>query len=130
MPLTRMIYWSTPIAFSEVVLRDILATARRRNIEDAISGCLLCREDIYMQLLEGPKGAVDRVYESIRLDRRHKHVVQLLYEPCARRLFPAWSMRTDMLKFWTEEQIAHGAVDGATRDELLHAFEQMVVDDA
>ena len=128
MPLTRMIYSSRPIAFSEVVLRDILGTAQRRNIEDSISGCLLCREDIYLQLLEGPRAAVDRVYDSIRADPRHKAVMQLLYETAGERMFAGWSMRTDMLRshMWSAEQVAESDVEASSRGELLKAFEQMV----
>ena len=125
MPLTRLIYSSRPVAFNEATLRDILRTARRVNIEHAVSGCLMCRDDIYLQLLEGPKKAVEQIFSNICADPRHGSVVRLLDEPIERRFFPGWSMRTDMMHFYSPEEIASGAVERAPQAELLEAFAQM-----
>ena len=70
-------------------------TARRNNPRDAITGVLICRNDLYLQLLEGPQAAVEARYSSIARDDRHLEVVKRLSRPVTERLFPNWAMRDD-----------------------------------
>ena len=53
MDLYRVIYTSRPFGFDAGMLNGILVDARRMNTRDGITGALICRADIYVQLLEG-----------------------------------------------------------------------------
>ena len=64
--LYQIIYRSRPFGFDETSLAGILLDARRCNTRDAISGALVCRHDIFLQLLEGPEAVVRMVCFSRR----------------------------------------------------------------
>ena len=44
--VTQLIYMSEPFEFDTSILAGILADARRNNRRDAITGALICRQDI------------------------------------------------------------------------------------
>ena len=124
MTLMRLIYASQPFGFDEGALNGILSDARRCNGRDDITGALVCRADVYLQLLEGPQPAVDAAYERITKDDRHLNVRQLSRRPVADRLFPGWSMRDDPAHtwLWTQAEVSAGALDRASEADLLAVF--------
>jgi hypothetical protein len=73
-------------------LRGILATARRCNKENDITGALLFTASGFAQVLEGPRDVVERTFERISTDPRHADVLVLDFSPSDRRGFPDWSM--------------------------------------
>ena len=125
--LTRLIYSSRPIAFDQEKVKDILRTARECNERDRITGALICRDDIYLQLLEGAAQAVDRTYRRIVEDPRHNSITLLLYERVAERMFPDWTMRNDPIRLWmwSPSEVAAGDVERAPKRDLLKAFERI-----
>ncbi|MFN0219060.1 MAG: BLUF domain-containing protein [Hyphomicrobium sp.] len=124
MPLTRLIYASRPFGFDDLALSSILATARLNNARDGVTGALVCREDVYLQFLEGPIEAVTSTYARIVRDDRHTDIALKLQADAEARLFPDWAMRHDPAQswLWTREQVSAGAVDNATSDETLQIF--------
>ena len=54
----QLIYASRPFGYDELTLVGILASARRNNERDGITGALICREDLFVQLLEGRRDLV------------------------------------------------------------------------
>ena len=76
----------------EQEIRNILATARRRNQENSITGALLFTASGFAQVLEGPREALEHTFERINLDARHAGVTVLSFTPTERRSFPEWSM--------------------------------------
>ena len=130
MSLLRLVYASHPFGFDDLVLTHILKTAQRNNAAAGITGTLICREDIYLQLLEGKRSNVEALYEKIQRDDRHADVTTLLQEMTAQRLFPTWAMRHDAAKswMWTREEVSQGAVESATRDEILAIFLRLVAE--
>ena len=130
MTLMRLIYASHPFGFDDLALNGILATAQRNNERDGITGALICREDLYVQLLEGDRAKVEAAYERICRDDRHTDIVHLVTENTDQRLFPTWAMRHDPAKswMWTREQVRGGEVERATRDEVLGMFVRLVAE--
>lgn len=124
MALTQLIYASQPFGFDDAMLNGILSDARRCNGRDDITGALVCRADLYLQLLEGPPPAVDAAFARIGQDDRHQDVTLLSRETVGDRLFPGWSMRDDPARswLWTREEVAAGALSRATRADLLSVF--------
>lgn len=127
MTLHRLVYASRPLGFSEEMLNGILVQARHRNALSGLTGALICRADIYLQLLEGPEAALDQTYVRIMGDNRHLEVHRLIYEPAQARLFPSWHMRDDPARswMWTQKEVAAGAVAAAPRDEIVAVFSRL-----
>ena len=100
MAMIQLIYASRPFGFDAAVLNSILTMARHCNARDDITGALICREDLYLQLLEGPAEMVENAYARISRDGRHLEISQLVKEPITERLFPQWAMRDDPAKSW------------------------------
>ena len=75
MSLMQLIYASTPFGFDNPTLNQVLSVARRNNARDDITGALICRADLYLQMLEGPRAAVTATFQKIMADDRHLDVV-------------------------------------------------------
>lgn len=130
MAFLRLVYSSRPFGFGEAMLNGILVQARRCNARDGLTGALICRADMYLQLLEGPQAALEATYARIIDDDRHLEVRRLIHEPCEERLFGAWAMRDDPARswMWTEKEVAAGAVAAASRDEILAVFARLAAE--
>lgn len=73
-------------------LTAILETARERNSAAQVTGMLLYKDGNFMQVLEGERAIVDKLFQKIRGDARHKGVLVLLAGDVEQRSFPDWSM--------------------------------------
>lgn len=124
MSLFRAIYTSRPFGFDTGILRGVLMDARRCNARDAITGALICRADIYLQWLEGPEDLVRRTLERIQRDDRHLEVKLHVAEPTSERVFGDWAMLHDPATswLWTQEEVAAGAAERATPEEITGFF--------
>ena len=100
MSIFQLIYASTPFGFDEGTLAAILVVSRRNNARDDVTGALICRGDLYLQLLEGPQEMVERAFQQIEWDRRHVDVKLLSRRNVTERLFPGWAMRDDPARSW------------------------------
>jgi Sensors of blue-light using FAD len=120
----QLIYRSKPFGFDDAMLNGILLSARRNNLRDGITGALICRADLYLQLLEGPQALVEAAYGRIKKDDRHHEVKKLLSHEVPERLFPAWAMQDDPARswMWSQKAVAEDAVDKASADEILAVF--------
>jgi hypothetical protein len=124
MDLLRIIYTSRPFGFDEAILNGILLDARRSNKRDEITGALICRDDIYIQLLEGPKEPVKRAVARIEDDDRHVEMTVRSEEAVSHRMFGEWAMLHDpaVSWIWSHQEVADGAVDRATTSEVEGFF--------
>lgn len=132
MTLHQLIYMSEPFGFDDGMLNGILSISRRNNVRDGLTGALICRRDIYLQLLEGPEAAVAATYARIKRDDRHLALVRLVSEPVETRLFPEWAMLDDPARtwLWTETEIAAGAIKAASPADVLGVFERVACETA
>ena len=124
MGVKQLIYRSQPFGFDRAILAGILTRARRNNDRDDISGALICRQDMYLQLIEGPADKIDALYARILVDDRHCDVQLLLSAEVDERLFPEWSMLDDTMPSmaWSPGEIADGAIEDATPAMLQTIF--------
>jgi Sensors of blue-light using FAD len=127
MPLIQLIYASRPFGFDDLALSSILASAQRNNVRDGITGSLICREDLFVQMLEGTEEAVQKLFLRIERDDRHTDIAKLWTGEVKTRLFPEWAMRHDPAQswMWTREQVTAGAVDRATPDDVRAVFARL-----
>ena len=113
MDLLRLIYSSRPFGFDQSILNGILVHARRNNPLHGITGALICRADLYLQLLEGPPDAVGACYGRIVKDDRHVEVTLRHRGRAPHRMFGDWAMRDDPAKswMWDQDAVARGQMD-------------------
>lgn len=98
--LVRLLYASRAREGAGVEqMQSILQACRSKNPEEGITGILCHSGGIYMQVLEGGRITVNRLYNLIAKDSRHKDVVVLHYEEVSERLFSSWTMgQVDLAK--------------------------------
>lgn len=91
--LVRLLYASrTQSKLSAKEMEAILASSRKHNPESGITGILCHGGDVFLQVLEGGRDAVNALYNQIVQDPRHQHVVILHYEEVTERRFAGWTM--------------------------------------
>lgn len=130
--VTQLIYMSEPFGFDASILAGILTDARRNNRRDGITGALVCRHDIYLQMIEGEAAAIDALFARIAVDDRHLAVTKLWQGDAAQRLFPGWDMLDDPARswLWSPEEVSHGAVTAASFHEVRAVFERVAAETA
>jgi len=122
--MKQIVYSSQPFGFDNAMLAGILMQARRNNPLNDITGALICRHDIYLQLIEGPADKIDALYTRIDSDDRHANVRMLLSHEVNERMFPDWAMLDDEMPTlaWSPDEVAQGAVEKAEPQALLDVF--------
>ena len=91
--LVRLLYASRAVpGFDAEELAAIVRQSRRTNVEHGITGLLCYSEGIFLQVLEGGRSAVNRLYAHIAADPRHTQVELLHYAEIAERRFANWAM--------------------------------------
>ncbi len=93
MSLFRLVYASASLLSDEPDLareqiEQILLVSRRNNEAAEITGALLFSDT----MLEGLRAEVERLYQTLNHDPRHKDLLLLLSESLAARQFSDWSM--------------------------------------
>lgn len=91
--LVRLLYASrAAAAVTPETIESILAQSRAHNPALGITGILCHGGDVFMQVLEGGRAAVNTLYNTIVRDPRHGEVVLLHYEEVPERRFAGWTM--------------------------------------
>ena len=110
--IKNLIYVSNPVGFNEKNIKNILETSNINNKKNKVTGCLIYRQDLYLQFLEGPQKELEFTYNKILSDKRHTDIHKLSENSTKRRLFTNWAMRGDplMTSMWTHKDIKDGKV--------------------
>lgn len=91
--LVRLLYASRAAeAVTHEIVESILQSSRQHNPALGITGVLCYGGDVYMQVLEGGRAAVNGLYNRIVRDPRHTDIALLHYEETAERKFSGWTM--------------------------------------
>lgn len=91
--LVRLLYASRAThTVEQDELNAILRSSKAENPALGITGVLCFSEGIFLQVLEGGRSAVNRLYNRIVTDPRHTDVELLVYEEISERRFAGWSM--------------------------------------
>lgn len=73
-------------------IQKIVAAAREYNPKNQITGVLMFRGGIFLQLIEGAQDKVEALFKKINEDPRHSNVILLFERETDERMFPDWSM--------------------------------------
>ena len=131
--LVRLMYASRAVPSVDLdALMAIQRSSTAGNSVHGITGVLCFSDGIFLQVLEGGRSAVNRLYNRIAADPRHTDVELLSYEEISERRFAAWSMgqvnlsRLNpglLLKYSERAQLDPYAVSGSVS---LALFEELV----
>ncbi len=94
MPEVQLVYAS--VARTALTQKDqwaLMRTSSRHNADRGITGMLLYANDAFLQGLEGPRSAVNALYNRIVRDPRHDQCEVLHYRETPGRRFSDWSMK-------------------------------------
>ncbi len=92
--LATLVYRSrcvTPL--DDAALKQLVDAALERNQAESVTGLLIYDSGRFLQWLEGPTDGVERIWQSIRQDKRHTDVEVLGHMPTTVRCFPDWGMK-------------------------------------
>jgi Sensors of blue-light using FAD len=106
--LIRLIYVSKAVDPQTRTLTDsILRKAHTWNTQNDITGVLCEGQGVFLQALEGERGAVTRLYARIFADPRHKDLELIHCESITERRYGDWSMaRVDLSDVDPQTKIA------------------------
>ncbi len=91
--LVHLVYASrAERALAPADIDAILARSCRYNPKNGITGVLCYDGEQFLQVLEGGRDAVNRLYADILRDARHRDVLLLDYAEIAQRRFAGWAM--------------------------------------
>ena len=93
--LVRLVYASRATGeIDDALIAAILERSRSNNREHGITGilCTYAPGKLFLQVLEGGREAVNRLYASIVRDPRHRDVTLLDYAEITERRFASWRM--------------------------------------
>jgi Sensors of blue-light using FAD len=131
--LVRLLYVSRAAdTLTPAMIDAIIAQSRKNNPEAGITGLLCHSGNVFMQVLEGGRSAVNATFTRIVRDTRHSDVQLLLYEEISERRFAGWTMGranlekiniSVLLKYSEKAELDPYAVSGkasmALLDELM-----------
>jgi hypothetical protein len=91
--LVRLLYASRAVhPVTADVIESILGQCRIHNPALGITGILCHGGDVFLQVLEGGRDAVNATYTRISRDPRHRDVSLLHFEEAGERRFAHWTM--------------------------------------
>jgi len=103
-------------------IEHLLRTSQRRNEKLAVTGMLLCAGRSFLQVIEGEKRNIDKLFASLESDDRHRNITVILREPIAKRSFGDWTMGYANLKEVDVDPII-GTNDFFLQDDSLSKIE-------
>ena len=97
--IERLLYASTATGRTDSLLNmaTILAESQRNNERDGLTGALAAHDGRFIQVIEGPAGALDSLLRRLAPDPRHRDIVILDRRPIAERRFHGWTMASSRI---------------------------------
>lgn len=93
MSINQLVYISQATRkMSPEDLAAIQNKAKTNNAPLDVTGSLFYNGGWFLQVLEGPETTLEKLYQKIELDSRHKNSRVLYNEPAKFRTFPRWNM--------------------------------------
>jgi hypothetical protein len=91
--LVRLMYASRAVdTVRPETLNAILKKSTHKNPSVGVTGVLCFSGEIFLQVLEGGRSQVSKLYNCIAQDPRHSDVVLMSYDEIDERSFAGWAM--------------------------------------
>jgi Sensors of blue-light using FAD len=92
-------YFSSALEkYSDEDLKLLLQKSRNNNTQLGITGILMYYDGSFAQVLEGEYEEVNKIYQKISNDKRHRHIIKMKEGFGDNRIFPDWSMAFHTIK--------------------------------
>lgn len=93
-PLSRMLYVSRKCVDTRdhATMKAIMDQAAANNARAQMTGLLTWSEDVFLQLLEGPRSSLSSLLWRLNKDPRHDGVVLIEFRAISGRVTQSWSM--------------------------------------
>ena len=102
-------------------LEDMVAKANNKNQSSDVTGILLFDGLHFCQLLEGPRDAVQSIYDRICQDARHHNLVELMHDFAPTRRFGKVGMELFDLREHDKDTVLQAVLDkGTSRYQLTY----------
>ncbi len=102
-------------------LEDMVAKANNKNQSTDVTGILLFDGLHFCQLLEGPREAVQAIYDRICQDARHHNLVELMHDYAPARRFGKVGMELFDLREHDKDTVLQAVLDkGTSRYQLTY----------
>ena len=86
--LHTICYVSTAVStITKNKVSDVFDGIVEKNRHLGITGVLLYSHGNFMQIIEGPSVAMRTLYDSIKKDQRHHHIIEIMNQPATERIF-------------------------------------------
>lgn len=93
-PLVELIYFSSSIAnLTQADFEFLLKGAQEKNQQQNISGVIYYSNGFFLQLIEGPRQNINRLFQSICHDARHFDISLVSFRTIEQKHFEQWSMQ-------------------------------------
>lgn len=132
MLLSRLLYYSrrnwtsTDPDEAEAMLDQILQAGRRNNPRDGLSGVLIVDDDLFVQVLEGPRSTLTRTFSRIQGDPRHEKIVLAGLAEVGDRQFDGWNVYVRRMPGQTSRPPWFSNPDVTTFDAFLVSVERLL----
>lgn len=125
--MLQVVFASKPVDYSAPSVLNILLTARQYNTLHGITGALIYRDDLFLQLLEGDSITVRNIMKRINLDERHTDVSVLYERSIPSRTFSAWNMYENRLdqSRWSRDAVRKKQYLEMPTSEVLALFTRL-----
>ncbi len=91
--MVRLVYVSrSGTAVDRRLIDAIISRSKNTNPAVGVTGVLCYTGELFMQVLEGGREAVNRLYNDIARDERHREVTLIEYTEITERQFANWTM--------------------------------------
>jgi diguanylate cyclase (GGDEF)-like protein len=125
-----LIYASEAVEpMSTADLDSLIYQTRMSNRSMAVTGCLVYRDGLFMQILEGRRDVVLALFEKIKMDSRHKNARLVIEGKAQCRVYADWNMALrnltsapDKPDFNISQNKSISFLDLAQDARICHAF--------
>jgi ABC-type tungstate transport system permease subunit len=95
-------------------LEQLFRTSHTNNSRRNVTGALLYADGSFMELLEGEKSVIDKLFRKIEQDARHHFVMLIDRSPLQEREFSSWETvsKDSTVPAWLETVSSIGQPDG------------------
>lgn len=125
-PLYQLVYTSiSRDSLLQSELNRLVERCSASNREHGLTGLLLYDGQRFLQVVEGPKEAVLRRYERIKVDPRHHSVTELVERTVTKRHFREWDMGYRSAKKDELQKVLQGNTHQPA--EILSLIKQLVI---
>ena len=120
--LHRAIYASRAVGVSSsnlMALSEILGASQRNNVSRGLTGMLLAHDGWFLQVLEGQKASIDRLFADLEGDSRHVEIRMLSYDLIDQAEFSQWSMGQAVITPAIADQLKGKSLPHLSAEEAL-----------